>query len=266
MKRLLNRAIAFALVAMCAFPAQAATIESIAKVDARFRYDGKRLSMYIESANATNIPATVRDAVFAATRSCSGYEFTTASYCPETGEVSLGQSNVEKIVERTTWVEEWTKENVPNIVSNGMTKEAAQRTVFDYIANNYDYDFSLLRSNGASASDSKDSSDAYSLLCNKRGVCVAFSCAYRALLEAVPFENGVVNWNATNPEHIKVAIVENATHMWNAIQADDGTWHFYDTSSASCMRLYSAPKMMSRYYDFADGPTYDNHGDKIWHY
>ena len=58
----------------------------------------------------------------------------------------------------------------------------------------------------------------------KNGVCIAFSCAFRAMLEAVPFNpsTGLVDWNCTEPDHIRVAIVEDGKHMWNAIQNDQG--------------------------------------------
>ena len=61
----------------------------------------------------------------------------------------------------------------------------------------------------------RDASDAYSLIANNTGVCIAFFCAFRALLEAVPFNpsTGLVDWNCVEPDHIRVAIVENVKHM-----------------------------------------------------
>lgn len=258
MKRFFNTIAVLALTAMCAFPAQAATIESIANADARLHYNGSTLTATAASTkDAKAVSDSMVDIFLYATRSCSGYEFPYFDYTSD-GNVTLMQSYVDKIVARTTWVEEWVRTNVPGIVSNGMTKEAAQKAVFDYIATNYDYSEDV---RDGDIYTKRDAADAYSLLCNKRGVCIAFSCAYRAMLEAVPFENGVVNWNATNPEHIQVAIVENDYHMWNAIKADSGEWFIYDTSSASLMREASA-----MFYGISAGEAYDCHGDKIWHY
>ncbi|MEQ2564486.1 hypothetical protein WMO41_15165 [Ventrimonas sp. CLA-AP-H27] len=37
------------------------------------------------------------------------------------------------IIEHTTWTDEWVKANVPNIATNGMTREQAKTAVFTYI-------------------------------------------------------------------------------------------------------------------------------------
>ncbi len=59
--------------------------------------------------------------------------------------------------------------------------------------------------------------------------------AYRALIEAIPFDpaTGLVNWECAVPARIKVAIVYNDGHEWNAIQDLDGTWYHYDLSTAA---------------------------------
>lgn len=83
------------------------------------------------------------------------------------------------------------------------------------------------------------------------------------MLEAVPFNpsTGLVDWNCVEPDHIRVAIVENGKHMWNAIQNAQGTWGFYDTACASKYR-----ESMMAFYDLLGGQVYDCYGEKIWHY
>ena len=87
------------------------------------------------------------------------------------------------IIERTTWTDEWVKANVPNIATNGMTREQAKTAVFTYISTNYEYSLDIL----GDLDKECDASDAYSLIANNTGVCIAFYCAFRPMLEAVPF-------------------------------------------------------------------------------
>ena len=163
------------------------------------------------------------------------------------------------IIERTTWTDEWVKANVPNAATNVMTREQAKTAVFTYISTNYEYSLDIL----GDLDKERDASDAYSLIANNTGVCIAFSCAFRAMLEAVPFNpsTGLVDWNCVEPDHILVAIVENGKHMWNAIQNAQGTWGFYDTACASKYR-----ESMMAFYDLLGGQVYGCYGEKIWHY
>lgn len=162
------------------------------------------------------------------------------------------------IIERTTWTDEWVKANVPNIATNGITREQAKTAVFTYISTNYEYSMDIL----GDLDKERDASDAYSLIAYNTGICIALSCAFRAMLEAAPFNpsTGLVDWNCAEPDHIRVAIVENGKHMWNAIQNDQGTWGFYDTACTSKYR-----ESMMIFYGLLGGQVYDCYGEKIWH-
>lgn len=257
-KNILNSITALALSLICAFPAQAATMESIANADSRFNYDGTTLSATTNSADTFSYKEMV-DAFLNATRTCSGYEVATYYADYRTNMVTFDQDKANAIVERTTWTDEWVKTNVPNIASSGMTKEQAKAAVFTYIGTNYDYNRDII----GDLDKARDAADAYSLIANNNGVCIAFACTFRAMLEAIPFNpvTGLVDWNCSEPNHIKVAIVENDDHMWNAIQEDNGVWGIYDTSGASVHR-----ESMMAFYSLLGGESYDCHGEKIWHY
>ena len=258
MRKIFKSVLAITLSTIFAFPAQAATMESIANADSRFHYDGTTLTATIKSAETFSYEE-MADSFFNATRTCSGYEIPECYAEYRTNTVIFDQNKANMIIERTTWTDEWVKANVPNTATYVMTREQAKTAVFTYISTNYEYSLDIL----GYLDKESEASDAYSLIANNTGVCIAFSCAFRAMLESVPFNpsTGLVDWNCVEPDHIRVSIVENGKHMWNAIQNAQGTWGFYDTACASKYR-----ESMMAFYDLLGGQVYDCYGEKIWHY
>ena len=132
MRKIFKSILAVTLSTIFAFPAQAATMESIANADSRFRYDGTTLTATTESVETFSYGEMV-DAFLNATRTCSGYEILEYQAEYRTNTVTFDQNKANMIIEHTTWTDEWVKANVPNIATNGMTREQAKTAVFTYI-------------------------------------------------------------------------------------------------------------------------------------
>lgn len=70
MRKIFKSILAITLSMIFAFPAQAATMESIANADSRFHYDGTTLTATIKSVETFSYEEMV-DAFLSATRTCS---------------------------------------------------------------------------------------------------------------------------------------------------------------------------------------------------
>lgn len=191
-----------------------------------------------------------------ATRNCSA-EISEGIEYYDDAKAYFTKKDTDRIVELTIKAEEWTKENVPKFIPDGLSRDEAIKAAFMYLSDNYEYSYDLRFGN---ESDIRKAANASYLFENGKGVCVAFSCAFRAIVEAIPFKDGVVKWSAENPEHIQVAIVKDNSHMWNAIKEDDGRWLYYDTASAADF------KQTEPYFRALGGTLYDNNGPKVWSY
>lgn len=107
----------------------------------------------------------------------------------------------------------------------------------------------------------KNAADAWYMLTEGSGVCTAFSCMFRAMIETIPFHDGVVGWNVQNADYIKVAIIENDAHMWNAIQDENGRWLIYDLSGA-----VENPNSTAAFCGILGGSLYGQADTQKWHY
>ena len=133
---------------------------------------------------------------------------------------------------RQAYVENWLKDHVPALIPTGTEYNAAIRILFDYIVNNYTYDFDA----PYDFSVSHDSQGAYRILLTGQGICSGYSKLFRGMVEYLPFNaQGIVDYEASEVFHIPVAIVNwiqgNEGHEWNAIRdPKDGLWYHYDLS------------------------------------
>lgn len=259
--KMLKKMMALAVMTLTlTVPTFAADFSSLAAKDARFTVTNGNLGVVCETPDnpIKDIVSTFLDS----TRNCSGYEFNGDGFFAG-NPIGLDQSIAEKVAYRTNWTTDWVNQHAPEIVANGLTKEDAIKTVFEYVCTHYAYS-TYLRDSGSLA-EAHDAADAYSLIANNDGVCIAFACTFRAIVEAIPFENGVVNWNATQPTYQKVAIVENGPHMWNEIQDEaTGRWLIYDTSAGSVFH-HSGISCFNA-YQLLRGEAYDFGTGKVYHY
>ena len=102
MRKIFKSILAITLSTIFAFPAQAATMESIANADSRFHYDGTTLTATIKSVETFSYEEMV-DAFLSATRTCSGYEIPEYYAEYRTNTVTFDQDKANMIIERTTW-------------------------------------------------------------------------------------------------------------------------------------------------------------------
>lgn len=235
-------------------------IASLVSKDPRFQIVNNRVNILYQNEEAPikDVISTIIDT----TRTCSGYELNANVWQGDGKKVILNQNILDEIIYRTNWTNEFVNNTVPAIIPDGMAKDDALLKIFKYISSVYHYSFALRDSQ--SFVDSNDAADAYSLFARDYGVCIAFACAYRAMVESVPFENGVVNWKSTNPTYQKVAIVENSRHMWNEMQDENGRWLIYDASAGSVYYHDGLPIKLA--YQLNGGEIYDLYGDKTYHF
>ena len=266
-KRIVPIIFAIMICSITSFAANIETKETLAAKSPKLIYENDTVNYVTnyqmsgeESMNA------IVDVILDTTRHCSGYEFNHGGGYSSGNRIYLKPDIVMKVIDRENWVNTWINANVPIFIPNGITKEEAIDKAFAYLSKNYRYN-NYLRDNAETAvAECDDAADAYSLLANNNGVCIAFSCAFRAIVESIPFdETGLVNWNAESHSHIQVAIVENDIHMWNAIQDEtDGKWYIYDAAGGSSYCEKNMPYTLS--YKLLGGEIYDCYGQKAWHY
>lgn len=154
---------------------------------------------------------------------------------PDLREYEVPLEKLERLVYEQDYVDGWCKENVPLIVSDGMDRDTAIRTIYDWIIAFATYDYDALTDDVLLSNEQS----AYSLLTTGKGVCASYSKLFRGMVEVVPFniETGGVDWQS-GTEYIKVALVDKRSsdgasgHEWNAIQSSDGTWYCYDVTAA----------------------------------
>lgn len=241
-------------------------LTSLVSKDPRFQIVDNKVNVVYQNKEEPirDVASTIMDT----TRNCSGYEFNINIWKGKGNTVILNPSVLDQIIYRTNWTNEFVKNTVPALIPDGMSKEEALLKIFGYISSVYHYDYEL-RDNGT-ITDKSDAADAYSLFARDHGVCIAFSCAYRAMIESIPFENGIVNWESANPVYEKVAIVENNQHMWNEIQGQDGEWLIYDAAAGSAYYHKGLPATLAYQLvssvQITSGEVNDIYGAKWYHY
>lgn len=248
------------VIAMCSFyiTAFAMTKEDIAAHDDRVTIDRGMLSFHAKDKN--DIWEQYYSIISDNLRTHTGYEETWLSWEPDGNGYTCWIDNgyLDNFLNEKDWVEEWCKTNVKNWVLNGASKDVAIRCVLMY-CNGFNYDYNMAKNQtGSMKKEFTLSASSFSMIQKQNGVCVGFSSAFRSLLESVPFdpETGLVNWDSDNPIYMKVAILRNKTHMWNAVQNDDGTWTWYDATLGSSVSKETVNSMSD----------YLNSGEIIWSY
>lgn len=200
------------------------------------------------------------DTIMDITRSCTGYEI--KELYLHRSSVSLSKSDAQMLQERTKYVQDWMALHMPEIVRDGLSKEEAISAVIQYICEHYTYNHAIAYpTTKEQMSAKKNAADAWYMLTEGSGVCTAFSCMFRAMIETIPFHDGVVGWNVQNADYIKVAIIENDAHMWNAIQDENGRWLIYDLSGA-----VENPNSTAAFCGILGGSLYGQADTQKWHY
>ena len=172
------------------------------------------------------------------------------------------------LIDHQNVVDAWADTTAKNITANGDDRSSVLWKVFHYLASNYSYDKDvpydeLLRAQGA-----------YYLIENSKGLCATFAKAFRALIEAVPFdpESNLVDWNANNKAYISVAILRNGVHEWAAVQDTDGVWYQYDPSGAAAgknsFNFIKDQKIVEQawFCKTVESLYGDNYKDPVWFY
>lgn len=163
-------------------------------------------------------------------RSCSlNTIYPIYSYGPQDGDhyIILSSDQLKTLADHQKAVDEWAHFVASQLFPSGTDRGTVLQTSFLHIVRNYPYD-----DTATSWRDSlkcNQAQDAYYMITNGSGICASYAKAFRALIEAVPFnpETHLVDWECNNPAYIKVAIVKyfhsNVGHEWNAIQESDGS-------------------------------------------
>ena len=229
-----------------------------------FANDPRMISMkdtiYVHVNDMEHWEPELVDAIMNATRSCTGYEI--QELYLHRNSVSLSKSDAQMLQERTKYVQDWMAFHMPEIVRDGLSKEEAISAVIQYICEHYTYNHAIAYpTTKEQMSAKKNAADAWYMLTEGSGVCTAFSCMFRAMIETIPFHDGVVGWNVQNADYIKVAIIENDAHMWNAIQDENGRWLIYDLSGA-----VENPNSTAAFCGILGGSLYGQADTQKWHY
>lgn len=167
---------------------------------------------------------------------------------------------------RQAYVENWLKDHVPALIPTGTEYNAAIRILFDYIVNNYTYDFDA----PYDFSVSHDSQGAYRILLTGQGICSGYSKLFRGMVEYLPFNaQGVVDYETNDPFHLSVALVSWTDgvigHEWNAIlDPFDHVWYHYDLSETVVdpegvprFRLLDITSLKDRCHGFSSEHIYE---------
>lgn len=126
--------------------------------------------------------------------------------------------------------DEWAHSAATQLFPDGTDRNTVLKLCYLHITRNYGYDWKIIKNNDREKRTL--SQDAYYMITTGKAICASYAYAFRALVEAVPFDptTGRVSWNCVNPTYMKSAIITDYSirHAWNAIQDPDGTWFYYD--------------------------------------
>lgn len=186
---------------------------------------------------------------------CDAVETGGVQYDADSGgyRFQITANQINTLIDHQMYVDQWTSQTIPLVAKQGMDRETAIHTVFDWIISHYQYN-SDLNHNILTAESYQG---VYAMLTNPdhEGICSSFSKLFRTMIEAIPFnEYQLVDYQTSTPNYIKVSLVNNAglTHEWNAIVDPDGTCYYYDLSAQDiASNAFSANSSLSsagRYY------------------
>ena len=110
-------------------------------------------------------------------------------------------------------VEKWVRENIQNIVPQGITPSAARRITAKFMLDHMSYDFT------------KDKSKIYlyqgvaETLKTWKGKCSSYAKLYALLLNSIPFDlrSGLVDYQTKDPYYLdmRICIDVSGRHEWN---------------------------------------------------
>ena len=177
-------------------------------------------------------------------------------------------ADLSTLIDHQKAVNAWAAMTAKSITANGDDRYSVLWKTFHYLASNYSYDKDvpydeLLRAQGT-----------YYLIENKKGLCATFAKAFRALIEAVPFdsESNLVDWNTNNKTYMSVAILRNEVHEWTAVKDLDDVWYQYDPSGAASGKnrfdFIKDQKIVEQaWFCKPSGNLYgENYKDPVWFY
>lgn len=215
----------FALSMSYSTPAYASLTEDIAAASNGYLKISPDGGVYAHVPGGVDV-RILEAAVTTATRVCDGPEAIVSDHVYWDG---INASGIAELESRKAFVDDWIASNIRSIVRAGTGRDSAIHTVFNYIADNYAYDYSCQGNKSAMC----DSQGAYYAIVNGKGVCASLCKLFRGLVEALPFNaDGVVDYSMdpASASRIRVALINNleGTHEWAAIQDNDGIWCHYD--------------------------------------
>lgn len=228
---------AVAVTMAAALPAYAAPMTNSEAIAALHQADG-RVYKNGDSANitvdlsVTDWSQTIANILSKAFPACAQPEIGPIYYEYNDGSVrtfTISAAQLATLAEHQDVTNQWANSTARALFPSGTDRNTVLRTAYLHIARNYPY------ANGISTAEAKRAQGAYYMITTGKAICASYTKAYRALVEAVPFDpaTGLVSWECAAPTRIKVAIVYNDGHEWNAIQDPDGTWYHYDLATAT---------------------------------
>lgn len=251
MKKLLAVFMTVAMSITTSIPALAApmsnadAVKALHTADARFckSADGAEITVDV---NNTDWSVTITQILNKAFPACSQLEMGSMHYTYEEGSplytFEISNEQLTTLAEHQDAVNNWADSSARALFPSGTDRNTVLQTAYLHIVRNYSYESTI------SAENLRQAQGAYYMITTGKGICASYTKTFRALVEAVPFNpvTGVVDWECVEPTHIKVAIVYNAEHEWNAIQDLDGTWYHYELSTntrkdAESMQFFHMP-------------------------
>ena len=221
-----------------AFPVYAApmtnaeAIAALHQADGRVYKNGDTANITVDLA-VTNWNQTITEILNKAFPACGQPEIGPVYYEYDDGssvrDFTISAAQLATLAEHQDVTNQWADSTAKALFSSGTDRNTVLQTAYLHIARNYPY------ANGISAAEVKKAQGAYYMITTGKAICASYTKAYRALIEAVLFDpvTGLVNWECAAPARIKVAIVYNDGHEWNAIQDPDGSWYHYDLATAT---------------------------------
>lgn len=149
----------------------------------------------------------------------------------------FSQEDLGKLNQQYSVIRSFLNSNMQNIVPNGTDRNTALMLINTWICNNCTYEVNQPVSSMASTA-----------FTTGRISCEGYSRAFNAMVEYLPFENGVVNYNATNPTYLDAEMIGDNFHAWSVVVLDGTPYYFDVTFNDGSGNLNQ--DFMKNYYDF----------------
>ena len=154
------------------------------------------------------------------------YTRLSAYYKNINGKQAMSSQNFKMIMSEEKACEDWIAQNIQSIVPQGTPAINTYVIVADWISDHCYYDYSL---RGAKE-EGRCAQSAYMAFTQGRGICATYAAAFNSLMSALPIENGIVDYTASNPAHIQTKFINNGIHAWSAWSFDGTNWFQTDVT------------------------------------